>query len=227
MPTRLATFWDLVPSARILAAAFRDEPLMGPIIHPRREQYPNDMHLFFLRMLRMAFYSGPDHVHLVAYDDEVGHQSITGYAHWVRKRSAPRKQTFYQRLMSKTMSIYNYLESWVMPNRAADPAKAEILTHLDPLLQQHLVGRREECWYLSLLGVDPNVHKSGQGRQLVSYGLEQARIEGIPAGLVASKPAEGFYRRLGFDVELGGIGEVTGMHNPFVDVEGGLVMFTK
>lgn len=227
MPIRPATFSDLVPTARILAAAFHDDELLGVIIHPWRTQYPNDMYLFFIQAMRQTFYAGPDHVHLVAYDKENGKQRLTGYAHWIRKRSEPRKQTLYQTFMTGIMSIYNYVESWLKPNRAIDASKTGLLDETDPVLQKLLVEGREECWYLSLLGVDPTIHRSGQGRQLVSYGLEQAEKEEIAAGLVASSPAEGFYRRLGFNVDLGLIGEVKGLANPFVDVEGGRVMFTK
>lgn len=229
MPIRPATFADLVPTARILAAAFRDDELLGVIVHPFRDQYPSDMYLFFVRAMRQTFYAGPDHFHLVAYDTENGKERLTGYAHWIRKRSSePRKQTLYQAFMTRVMSLYNYVESWVRPNRAIDNSKIDLLDATDPWLETLLVGGREERWYLSLLGIDPSIHRSGQGRQLVSYGLEQAEKEGIAAGLVASSPAEGFYRRLGFTVDLGLIGEVEGLAaNPFADVEGGRVMFTK
>lgn len=59
-------------------------------------------------------------------------------------------------------------------------------------------GDYPELWFLNSLAVDPVHQRRGIGRQLVEWGLQQARQEQVPVGLEASLKGVGLYERLGF-----------------------------
>ncbi|KAL8992766.1 MAG: hypothetical protein Q9169_006860 [Polycauliona sp. 2 TL-2023] len=56
-----------------------------------------------------------------------------------------------------------------------------------------------ERWHLHGLVVDPEYQRRGVGGRLLSWGLEQAKLEKVPTTLTASTVAEPLYRRLGFE----------------------------
>ncbi|KAF2168344.1 hypothetical protein M409DRAFT_21778 [Zasmidium cellare ATCC 36951] len=174
--TRPATYADLVPAAKCLQRAFQNEPLHGDILHPIRKQYPDDMYLFFLSNLRVQYVSGPDvHLHVATTTDATGKEVITGVSQWRRVRARPH-QSLYTTNMMKAMQNYNYLESFIYPNRALDPSKLGIMADMWPFMAHHWTGTRAEVWDLSTLGVDPAYWKRGIGRELVKWGMELARM---------------------------------------------------
>jgi hypothetical protein len=69
MSIRNATYEDLLPASKVLAAAFKNEGLFGGLFHPHRNEFPDDMHLFFLQKLRVdwARTSTPDQRILLAH----------------------------------------------------------------------------------------------------------------------------------------------------------------
>ncbi len=65
---------------------------------------------------------------------------------------------------------YNYLESLILPDRAAEPERQNILTRAFPYAKHHWTGTRAEVWYLNVVGVDPAFEGQGIGRELVAWG---------------------------------------------------------
>jgi GNAT superfamily N-acetyltransferase len=226
MPIREAAYADLVPASKVLAAAFKDESLHGPWFHPYRREFPDDMYLYFLQKLRLEWAAGtssPDKRIWVSVEDSSSR--ITGVAVWERKRKSPTPPTWSQTLAVRAAAGYNYLESFVYPNRAAEPANLNILADTEKYIKHHWSGTRAEGWYLDLIGVDPTAGGKRYGRQLVGWGLEQARKDGVGASLVAAEGKEKFYRACGFDVTAGMCGDEGGEENLIRKVGGGAIMF--
>jgi hypothetical protein len=125
MPTRLATWSDLLPASKVLAEAFHHDHMFGDFVHPRRNEFPNDVYLYWLRFLREAYYTEPGEYLVVSYKEakkespELERQEIiTGVAHWVRNYSVPPPTPWLSQLALKATESYNKLEALYHPNRA-------------------------------------------------------------------------------------------------------------
>lgn len=229
MPLREATYSDLLPASHALSVAFREEGLFGAYFHPHRHEYPDDMHLFFLRKLREDWaVSGPDHKTILASKtDDDGKDVITGVAVWQRKRAVPQPQSWTTAAWVKTVESLNKAEALAYPNRAADPSHFDVLHGSEPFIAHHWSGSRAESWYLDLLGVDPQQGGKGVGRELVAWGFEQAKKDGVGCSVIAAEGKETFYGRCGFDVIVGSAGDFGGMENPIKreGIGGGVIFF--
>lgn len=64
--------------------ASADDALVGHLMHPRREQYPDDFKQFFCKKV-MATFSDASNRHVVTSTIEHGHEVIPGYATWERR----------------------------------------------------------------------------------------------------------------------------------------------
>ena len=224
MPVREATWTDLLPASHILAAAFKDSELFGQYMHPYSKQYPDDMYLFFLHQLRCDYYSGPDHRLVVTYKDTLD-VSPTGVAHWMRKRAKPQSPNLYEKAMLKATQAYNYAESFAYPNRAAEPKKLRVLESMEPFTKHHWSGTRAESWYLSLIGVDPAAERRGYGKELVKFGFELAKEDGVGCSVIAAPGRASFYEKCGFDVNVGTTADEGGQENPLSHIEVATIHF--
>ncbi|EGP84152.1 unnamed protein product [Zymoseptoria tritici ST99CH_1A5] len=228
MPIRPATYADLVPAAKVLAKAFFNEPLYGQYMHPHREQYPDDVYLTFLHKLRLAWLGSMDQV-LVSYKsnpEDTSKEIITGCAHWNRISSSSGDGWLTTAKIA-AMKTYSYLESFAYPNRAADPSRLPILSEAGPYCAHFWTGTRSEVWDLVLLGVDPSQGRQGFGKELVAWGFEKAKGEGVGCSVTSSQGNEGWYQRCGFETLVGWVGEQGGMRNPIKreGIPGGAVLF--
>lgn len=224
MSTRPATYADLLPASKVLAKAFRDEFLLGQWMHPHNKEYPDDLYLYFLHKLRTGYVGGPGNATFVSYKTNAdGKEQITGLAHWQRK---PPSSDWYTTSKVKAMEWYNYLESFVYPNRAADPSRLGILGETWPFMEHFWTGSRAEVWDLALLGVDPDEGGQGFGKALVKWGFEKAKQEGVGCSVVASDGKEGFYKSCGFEM-AGTVRDEGGEKNPMVknQIIGGAILF--
>jgi GNAT superfamily N-acetyltransferase len=226
MSIRLATYDDLLPASKAMAAAFEDNDLFDYYMHPKRKDYPEDFYLYFLRQLRIAYVSGPRDKILVAYKPgENGEgEIITGVAHWIRMTANPSK-SLYTLASIRLMHAYNYLESLAYPNRAADPSRLGLLRESAPYFSYRWTGTRGEVWMLSHLAIDPKFEGQGVGRSLVNWGFDQARKEAIGCTVISAAGKAGFYRKCGFDVDDGNVNDHTPPDHPLRRIPGGSVHF--
>lgn len=111
---------------------------------------------------------------------------------------------------------------WKWPNRAADPAQINILYETFPLCMHHWAGDRAENWYLDILAVHPNGQGKGVGRELVQWGVDEAKKEGVCASVIAAYEKERFYGKCGFkEVGRANVGPMKE-----AGIRGGAIMFT-
>lgn len=96
--------------------SLRDDETFGPLIHPHRDKYPQDMHLYWLRHILRAWQFPHNHF-FVSTVQEDGVEKIVGWALWVRKGSDQHE--------IEANASEPVIE--LPANRAADPAYEEVL----------------------------------------------------------------------------------------------------
>ena len=85
-------------------------------------------------------------------------------------------------------------------------------------------GTRATGWYLNYLAVDPAYQHQGYGRVLAVWGVERAKLEKVAASVVSGTGKDRFYRRCGFETQVGRVSDGEG--NPLKGMtEGGAVLF--
>jgi ribosomal protein S18 acetylase RimI-like enzyme len=228
MPTRPATYSDLLPASKILAEAFHNDNLFGEFVHPRRNEFPDDVYLYWLRFLREAYYTSPDEYLVVSYQEanntsnnnkndtpnlEQQNRTITGIAHWIRNYSNPPPTTWISTIALKATETYNKLEDIYYPNRALSKTNDAILPLGNPYFAHHWSGSRADSWHLSLLGVSPAYGGQGYGSALVRWGFERSLRERLACSVISVPGQEGFYRVCGFDRVAGTTNDEGGEEN--------------
>lgn len=88
MPIRLAQLSDLDAIARILADGFYDEEVLGQLLHPYRQQYPDDFVRYWKWSCRKRYWDYA-RVLVVSFVEEVDEDGrkreiLTGVAAWNR-----------------------------------------------------------------------------------------------------------------------------------------------
>ncbi|KAG9245921.1 putative GNAT family acetyltransferase [Calycina marina] len=229
MSIREATFRDMRAMAQVCAAAFQDEELFGLLMHPHRKEFPEDFVAYWQRRL-LSHWFDPNRVFLVGLDKVSG--KIVGVAYWERQgdHAAVLDGSWIgylgvNKLLTVLTATYLHLLAHTHPNRAASPRYITALEDSFPHFA-HLWSSPSmvQNWYLDLLATHPDYHGQGLGKQLVTWGVEEADREGVPASVIAAKGKEGFYEKAGF-VEVGraNVGELMVEGR----IEGGAVMFRE
>jgi hypothetical protein len=77
---RTAQITDLTFIARVWTAAFFDDEIIGQIMHPHRNQYPDDVYWFLLRGIRERFWDWRHQFIVVTANDG----NVVGAADWRR-----------------------------------------------------------------------------------------------------------------------------------------------
>ena len=149
------------------------------------------------------------------------------------------------RLIGSLLSTFYRIRGLVFPNKAAVRPTAEIprpLTYwmlgpsLLPFTRQFMdAPHRETHWSLEILGVHPDFHGQGYGRELVEHGLRMSRSDSmgdLPACVTAAEGKENFYQKCGFKELVGYVSKAEdkeGRENPFRihGLGGGAVLWTK
>jgi len=82
---RKARLLDLPSIARVWHAAFFDDEIIGDVMHPHRQQYPEDVYWFLLRGIRERFWDWRHQfmVVTVILNDDRG-ERVVGAADWRR-----------------------------------------------------------------------------------------------------------------------------------------------
>jgi len=88
------------------------------------------------------------------------------------------------------------------------PVQDELFSILEQMDDYHI---KEPHWYLAIIGVDPAHQSKGIGSALLRHSLEPIDVQGLPAYLESSNPANvSLYERHGFEV----LGEIRAGSSP-------------
>ncbi|KAF4455586.1 hypothetical protein F53441_2110 [Fusarium austroafricanum] len=219
---RSAKYSELPEIARLMSKAFWEDNLFGELIHPYREKYPDDFDLYWLRRARVNFWDWRWTWLVAVSKDEKGKEVIAGIAQWARLGDGGKKLELWtldpRNLLKPLSSLAMSIQSWTQPSRAVDPKEEDIIERAYPCFDKIWSGKRAESWYLEALAVHPDFQRKNVGRQLVQWGLERADHDGVCASVVSALGKDDFYRKCGFDEQLGTARDGEG--NPLVDVEG-------
>lgn len=239
---RQATYRDLSNAGICLARAFNDDVLFGALIHPYRQRFPLQMSYYWLRRFQRDYWDYEQVIMVASTDHSAtdtsssyqtsteGNSKIVGVAQWhrqgpssikhgwgLRSKLDPRNLLYYFGV------IHSVISAWLWPNTAADPLQEDVIERSSPYLDHIWTGKRADGWYLHFLGVDPDYHSRGIGRQLVKWGLDMAEKENVSASVVSAHGKDNFYQNCGFTTTAGRSGDGEG--NPLADIPGGNIWF--
>ncbi|KAH7351398.1 acyl-CoA N-acyltransferase [Pyrenochaeta sp. MPI-SDFR-AT-0127] len=222
MPIRPATPQDEPAMASLCTAAWFDEALFGPVIHPHRHQYPEDVIIFWRESIR-SNWKNPRNRIFVATTTEDQEEKIVGIATWQRQGDDEGAKRVEREWVDVGSDAFPPLPSTI--NRAIDPSKRTILQDSFPYYSHHWHGSRSNNWYLTLCGIHPDYQGQGFGRELVTWGLSKAREENVHASVASSLGNDDFYLRCGFDEVVGNCTEGEGNPLGIAQVAGGNLLF--
>ncbi|CAO2653634.1 Nn.00g030450.m01.CDS01 [Neocucurbitaria sp. VM-36] len=225
MPIRYATPEDEAAIVSTCTTAFFDEPLFGSLMHPYRHEYPEDVKIFWHEKTREEWRK-PSNKIIVATASDAGEELVVGFAVWQRQGDDDGTKKVEKEWADVGQHAFPPLPTTV--NRALDPSTRTILEDSFPYFSHHWSPStnsvpRSRNWYLALCCVHPSYEHRGFGRELVLWGLDKAREEGVHASVLASYTNDPFYLRCGFDEVVGECTEGEG--NPLREVKGGSIIF--
>ncbi|KAF2004739.1 acyl-CoA N-acyltransferase [Amniculicola lignicola CBS 123094] len=228
MPIRPATRSDLSHIFTLCSAAFFDEDLFGRVLHPHRQQYPEDVVLFWHGFVRDLWFNQRCRF-WVSYEKGDGEEKVVGVGVWKRQGEGGKGMDLVswdiRRILPPLSSLYTALTHYLHPSRALAPQHLSILTRSYPFIAHHWDGPRSEDWHLALLAVHPDHQGRGLGRELVAWGIEQADKERLQASVLSSEGKEEFYLKCGFDEVVGNAADGEGNPLAVEKVKGGSILF--
>lgn len=81
---REARLSDLSSIARVWHRAFFDDEIIGEIMHPHRQQYPEDVYWFLLRGIRERFWDWRHQFMVAVTTNDQDVETVVGAADWQR-----------------------------------------------------------------------------------------------------------------------------------------------
>ncbi|KAM0188242.1 hypothetical protein ACHAPA_007678 [Fusarium lateritium] len=183
MAVRLAKASDLVATSRIAFRGFSLSP-WNAFYRPFASTYPQDVEKSYLREQQEALGDQNKLFTVVEVQAEAQNaQQVVGFAIWNYAQQQDRK--------SETVSIDLVDEK----DRSVDPYRANILfSATESAVQKCLDGHME----LDNMAVDPDHFLKGYGTLLCRYGMNIAREDKIPVGVIAAKLGMKLYEYLGY-----------------------------
>jgi hypothetical protein len=81
---RDASYGELPEIAHVMGLAFFNDNLFGDLIHPHRQQHPDDVDLYWLRRARVNYWDWRWKWLVAVDNDASGKEVIVGIAQWAR-----------------------------------------------------------------------------------------------------------------------------------------------
>ncbi|KAM0557152.1 hypothetical protein ACHAPJ_005415 [Fusarium lateritium] len=216
---RPGTSADVTVATDLYLRSFTKEKLLD-FMFPTRHTDPTPLNMWVSRRFWLRYWT-PEYV-LTMLDDANGRP--VAFTWWHRPTES---LTFNERWLSPhawvapIMRAVLDLQSYLFPVPDVDSHRLGIYDRVFSTIEPDILNspRRLSAWYLSSLGVSPDVQGSGFGSLLLQHGLEAADRAGVPTWLVGLHGVDRFYSRFGFvEVARANVGELK-------DWDGGAVMF--
>ncbi|KAG5758101.1 hypothetical protein H9Q72_013763 [Fusarium xylarioides] len=184
MAVRLAKVSDLAATSRIAFRGFSLSP-WNAFYRPFASAYPQDVEKSYLREQQEAL--GDENKLFTVVEIQAEAQDakqVVGFAIWNYAQQQQQRK-------SDTVAIEFADEK----DRSVDPHRASILfSATESAVQRYLGGHME----LDNMAVDPDHFRKGYGTLLCRHGMEIAREDKVPVGVIAAKLGMKLYEYLGF-----------------------------
>ena len=188
---------DVAEAARVLARAFREDPVSGWVL-PDPGSRERRLRRYFLTLMRHQML-GLDGAQTALVDG-----SIAGVALWLPPGH----------LMATAREKFAALPGFALAYGRRLGAASELVQSM------YKVHPKEPHWYLDMIGTDPDRRGLGVGAALLRSRLRTCDEQRMPAYLESSNPGNvPLYEHFGFEVRDGlrlpeGVPEVTPMWRP-------------
>ncbi|MFF0544440.1 GNAT family N-acetyltransferase [Nocardia thailandica] len=170
---------DADVAARVLAAAFQEDPVMSWILPDARRRSAGLPH-FFRAAARHLFLPAGGSALARGADG-----AVAGAALWTPPGTWPVGAGAQVRALPGMLRGFGR-------RIGAGKRVGDLLEHHHPA---------EPHWYLAMIGTSPAARGAGHGYALMRAGLDRADADRAPAYLESSNPANvPYYERFGFDV---------------------------
>ncbi|KAM0252885.1 hypothetical protein ACHAP5_000748 [Fusarium lateritium] len=209
---RPGTTADITAAMNLYMQSFDKEKLLD-FMFPGRHTDSTPFRMWISRRFLLRYWT-PGYV-LTMLDDPKGRPVAFTWWH-----IPDESLSFRQRWLSLLRAVLK-LHSFLFPIRGVDNHRLGIYDRVFSTIEPDVLNspRRRSAWYLSSLGVSPDVQGAGYGSLLLQHGLEAADRAGVPTWLVGLRGLDKFYSRFGFvEVARANIGELK-------DWDGGVIMF--
>ncbi|KAM0341772.1 hypothetical protein ACHAPQ_000322 [Fusarium lateritium] len=209
---RPGTTADITAAMNLYMQSFDKEKLLD-FMFPGRHTDSTPFRMWIARRFLLRYWT-PGYV-LTMLDDPKGRPVAFTWWH-----IPDESLSFRQRWLSLLRAVLK-LHSFLFPIRGVDNHRLGIYDRVFSTIEPDVLNspRRRSAWYLSSLGVSPDIQGAGYGSLLLQHGLEAADRAGVPTWLVGLRGLDRFYSRFGFvEVARANIGELK-------DWDGGVIMF--
>jgi hypothetical protein len=113
---RPARYSDHNTLATLCSAAFFDEDLFGRTMHPHRNEFPDDVALYWLQHIRTSWCDWRNRaIVAVTHDQKTGQETIVGLAIWQRQGEGGKKMALSSVDPRESLSYLSDLDRLVMP----------------------------------------------------------------------------------------------------------------
>ncbi|KAM0200275.1 hypothetical protein ACHAPI_002699 [Fusarium lateritium] len=216
---RPGTTADITAAMNLYMQSFDKEKLLD-FMFPGRHTDSTPFRMWIARRFLLRYWT-PGYV-LTMLDDPKGRPVAFTWWH-IPDESLSFRQRWLSlhAWMTPIVRAVLKLHSFLFPIRGVDNHRLGIYDRVFSTIEPDVLNspRRRSAWYLSSLGVSPDVQGAGYGSLLLQHGLEAADRAGVPTWLVGLRGLDRFYSRFGFvEVARANIGELK-------DWDGGVIMF--
>jgi GNAT superfamily N-acetyltransferase len=208
MMIRRADHADYPVITNIAVRAHINDDAMDAYLHPHRHKHRDAYYRQYLDFIEEHSTSQQCVTIVATEDSDPSH--ITGYACWFRQgksqtallwRHEESTSQFLKRKIRESAPVY-YLNTFRNPASSFGHSwkfgKKE--KYFDPNYKDP-----DEVWFLSEIAVDPEHQRKGIAMELLRWGMQLARKDGVPVCLNSTTSGEKLYEKAGF-WEVGVVG---------------------